>query len=206
MVITAISQQKKDKNRFNIFIDNEFSFAIDTDTLLNLKLHKNQIVTQEEIFQFKKHSDLSKWVNKSLMLISRRPRSVKEIMDYLWRHKIDEFLAEQVIEKLKTKQFLDDNAFSKWFIEQRRAFKPKGKRLLAQELKQKGISGEIIEAVLTDGSSEIEEATQIVKKKITRLKNYDTTTQKKKLIGLLRARGYTWDVIQEALKSLENTI
>ena len=48
-------------------------------------------------------------------------------------------------EKLVVLDLLDDLAFAAWWIDQRNTFRPKGKKLLVYELKQKGISGEIIQ-------------------------------------------------------------
>lgn len=200
MRITAISQQKKDKNRFNIFVDRKFSFATDADTLIQHKLHANQEISQEELQQFIQASDFGKWLNKSLLLLSRRPRSTKEVVDYLNRHQVDEEIIQQVIKRLQSRKFLDDQAFAQWFVEQRLIFRPKGAYALTQELLQKGVAKQVIDQVITTSVSpdeEMKQALRLIQKKLSRWKSFDKLKIKQKIAQFLSARGYSWEVINE---------
>ncbi len=205
MLITAITPQKKRKDRFNIFVDGKYSFALDAETLLKHNLKKNLEVTPEFIQKLIKDSEFAKWYNQALMLISRRPRSIKEISDYLVRKEIGEQIVTMIVEKLANKNFLNDEDFARWFVEQRLAFRPKGKRMLQLELRQKGIDNEIIEKVLGEAvtsKSEFKQALTIACKKVRPGSVFDLDL-KKKLYGFLGRRGFSWDTIEAVWRELK---
>src|SRR3989344_6757140 len=96
-----------------------------------------------------------RYYNLSLRFLSYRPRSEKEIIDYLKKKSSSvktsegqEKLIESIIKKLKEYKFIDDVEFAKFWIEQRTKFKHKPIRVIEYELKQKGINKEIIDDVL----------------------------------------------------------
>ena len=208
MEITAITSQKKRKDRFNIFIDGKYAFALDGETLLKHHLKKNQPVTQDYIEQLIKESEFAKWYNQTLMLISKRPRSQKEIKDYLQRKEIGEKTLDLVIEKLQAKKFIDDSEFASWFVEQRLAFRPKGKRMLRLELGQKGIAPDIIDGVLEDKvsrESEYEQALVLARNKLPQTAVFDLEL-KKKIYGFLGRRGFAWETIEAVWRDLKAQI
>jgi len=200
MRITTITQQKKDKNRFNVFVDGTYSFAVDVDTLVQLKLHANQEITPEELQQFVQGSEFGKWLNKSLLLLSRRPRSIQEITDYLTRNQVDEQIIKQVISRLQDRKFLDDDDFAAWFIEQRLTFRPKGAYALTQELLKKGVAKHTIDkalAVSIYSGEELKIALGLIQKKLSRWKSFDKFKIKQKIAQYLSSRGFSWDIINE---------
>jgi regulatory protein len=73
------------------------------------------------------------------------------------------------------------------------------------ELKQKGISDEIIVKLLNcyiAKDTEIDLARKVVEKKLPRLKNYKGQELRKKLQNLLAQRGFSWEVIKELVDSI----
>lgn len=203
MRITKLSQQKRDKNYLNIFIDGVFSFTTDVDSIIRLKLHTNQELTQEELENTIKEVDFARWYNSSLRLISRRPRAIQEVKDYLSKHEVGETTQSMVVERLLERKYLNDEVFTQWFIEQRNFFRPKGARALAYELRQKGIAQDVINKVLDKNTlpqDEYEKAKTISSKKLVMWKSLPSEKQKQKLVGFLGRRGFSWDVISPLLK------
>src|SRR3989304_3558388 len=74
-----------------------------------------------------------------------RQRSVWEVRQRLRRRSLDPDLIERIIAWLRERKFIDDDAFAGFWIEGRESFKPRGKRLLQQELRLRGVSPEIVE-------------------------------------------------------------
>jgi regulatory protein len=95
-----------------------------------------------------------RYYNLSLRYLSYRPRSEKEMRDYLLEKQkrkkglSDETISE-IIKKLKSYKFIDDRQFTKSWIESRIKLKNKPVRVIEYELKQKGISGDLIDEFLT---------------------------------------------------------
>lgn len=150
-------------------------------------------------------SDLfNKYYNLTLRFLSFRPRSKKEIKEYLNRKKVDEEVANKIIQKLEELNFLNDEEFAKWLIEQRTNFKPRSSRLIKIELKQKGISEEIIDSQISSGgsgsmSNELEKAKKIVESKISKYKGLTKQEIFKKLGGVLARRGFSYDIIKKSI-------
>lgn len=95
---------------------------------------------------------------KSLRYLSYRPRSVHEVRMFLHKaaksktlvhEHVDSRIIDSVIARLQEQKFLDDKAFTNWWIDQRNRVKPTGERLIRIELKQKGIDAEIIDDQIT---------------------------------------------------------
>ena len=150
-------------------------------------------------------SDFEKWVNRALKLLSFRPRSKKEILDWLERKKILPTLQKQILGKLEELNFLNDEEFVKWWIEQRTIFRPMGRRRIEMELKQKGISGELVESIKYQVSSkdEIEFARKAAEKKIRLWQNLPPDKFRQKLTGFLARRGFSWETIKDVIKEID---
>lgn len=145
---------------------------------------------------------------KSLRFLSFRPRSEKEIRDYLKKQKAPEIEIEKIIMLLRGKKIIDDLVFAKWWIEQRLLLKPQAKRILQLELKQKGITEEIITKTVIDigltEASDKEQLQALITKRIGRFQNATQEEIYRKLGGYLMRRGYNFSLVKryidEALK------
>lgn len=84
--------------------------------------------------------------NRTLRFLSMRPRSEKEVLDYLDKKKSSQKNKTEIMRRLKEYNFVNDLDFTRWFIENRK----KSSRILVLELKQKGIKKEIIDQVSED--------------------------------------------------------
>lgn len=81
-IITKLKAQKN-KNRVNLFLDNKFAFGLSLNEVVKLGLAVGQELSQKEIEKIAFSSQLEKLYNKTLNLLSYRPRSEKEIRNYL---------------------------------------------------------------------------------------------------------------------------
>ena len=91
--ITRIEQQKKKKNRVNIYIDGDFYSGLYKDTVIKFHLYENKEITPSEIDQIKGFEDFAAAKEKAINYISYRERSKKEIEDYLKNKEIEEVLS-----------------------------------------------------------------------------------------------------------------
>ena len=150
--------------------------------------------------------DFEKLYNKSVRFLSFRPRSEKELRDHLKlkskRSKItpDEDLINSVIVKLKTQRFLNDEEFAKFWIRQRTEIKPKSFRIIKAELRQKGISDEIMEEIDAENvQTDLESALKILDKKKHSYKNLSKEEAYTKMSRYLSSKGFGWETIKEAI-------
>lgn len=141
-----------------------------------------------------------KLIQSALRFVSFRPRSQKEIRDFLAkklarRHTTAPLILQKVLDRLDELGYIDDERFAFWWVEQRDHFRPKGRRLLEIELAKKGMSGEIIDQVLNrtrkgEGKTEKERAIQAVGKKLALWQRLPVLERKKKLYDFLMRRGF----------------
>lgn len=142
-----------------------------------------------------------KLLDKIYRFLSIRPRSEKEVKDYLKKRKAPDDVAEKIFKILREQQLIDDEAFAGWWIEQRSTFRPKGKIGLKAELKQKGIDGKIIEEALSQ-VDELDLAKKAVQKKIKIFVGLSPQNFRQKISTFLSYRGFSWSTIKKILDKI----
>ena len=211
--ISAIEPQKRNKDRFNVFLDGHFAFGISASLLFENQLKVGKVLEEEEIVKILQKEELSKLTDQVLHFLSYRPRSEKEITDYLikkiaakenikYHQAKNSPLVAQIIEKLKRYKYINDLEFAKWFISSRIKSKPKGVRLLKLELFKKGIDKNIAEIVLPKNLNQKELAKKAIEKKIKKWQKLPPLELKKKVYSYLAGRGFNWEIIQEIVAIL----
>ncbi len=195
--ITKIDSQKKRQNRYSVFVDDEYAFALSSNDLLNLGLHSGQEFSQAELQEVKESAGAGRAYDQAINYLSLRRRSKREIVDYLRKKEdYDDGLITRVVEKLELAGFIDDVAFTQAWVNDRNLLKPRSRRQLQQELRQKGLSSDVIEIVLSsiDESAELELAIKIAQKKLTRI------SDQQKLIAYLMRQGFSYSIAKQALE------
>jgi len=140
----------------------------------------------------------SEILDKVYRFLSLRPRSEKEVADYLRKRKISSSDFEKIFKTLKEQKLVDDWEFARWWIEQREAFKPKGKVALRSELKQKGIAEEIIKKALAHVEEE-SLARKALAKKIEVYRKLPPEEFFRKVSQFLSYRGFSWQTIEKII-------
>ncbi|MBQ3353091.1 RecX family transcriptional regulator [Candidatus Saccharibacteria bacterium] len=168
LLITDLKQGVKNPNRVNVFVDDKFSFSLDLAQIVDFKLKVGMEITKEQLEEFKKASEFGKLYQRALEWTLTRPRSEKELNDYLFKKvfekKLDKDYIGSIVERLKNKKYLDDKKFAEWYVENRFVKKGISQKRLRMELVKKGVSTEIIEKVLCERNDE-EEILKIIAKK-----------------------------------------
>ena len=134
MKITKISQQVKRADRFSVYVDEKYSFSVGENELIKLGLHSGKEISEAELANYKGESDLGKWFDRTLNLLSFRLRSEWELRDYLKRKKADPEIIEQILNKLSINGYVNDEQFARRWVENRRLLKPTSRRKLVMEL------------------------------------------------------------------------
>ncbi|MCX6725894.1 MAG: regulatory protein RecX [Candidatus Shapirobacteria bacterium] len=149
--------------------------------------------------RIKSTQSLEKIFQKTLHFIGLRPRSQKEILFYLHKKTADEKIIAKIMQDLTNLGLMDDAAFLDWWLEQRAAFRPKGKRALIMELRQKGIDNNLIQKAMVEKVDEKGAATSLVEKKLRVWSKLPQEICWEKLTGFLARRGFNWETIKVVL-------
>lgn len=154
-----------------------------------------------------------KLLKKSFFFLKYRQRSEKEIKDNLVRtlkkHKVSipnqESVINKVIAKLKSLKLVNDSQFAESFIEYRLKIKPKARRIIVQELKNKGIDSELIEKltkIYFTSENQTELLKNILAKRAQRLKNIPNYEKKLKLTRYGLSKGFEYDDIRNVIDEI----
>ena len=134
--------------------------------------------------------------------LAARPRTVAEIHRHLRGKRYDNAAIDRAIEKLRAQRYVDDEAFARWWLEQRARFRPRGGRGLRSELMQKGIARDVIETVLGERApdADLEQARRALSRPLTRWATLAPPERKRKIHAYLAQRGFDYDTIESVIR------
>ncbi len=209
MRITKIECQKKYPSRRSIFIDGEFAFGVSLDGLVRLSLYEGRELSKAESRELQQLAEEANAKQLALKYLSRRPRTEKEIGDYLAKKKYSAQATQHTIDTLNNLRLLDDAEFARMFCRDMIRRKPAGERILRGALFRKGVNKEIIDTVMPEFFShdaERELALNAGKKQYTKLlrsrSHMEKLQFKKRLFDFLVRRGFDFDTIQYVVRQL----
>lgn len=201
--ITALSIQKKNRQRINVFLDGEFAFGL--DRLVAGWLNTGQEISDERIAELKSADAREVAFQSALHLLKYRPRTESEIRSRLLKKSISPQVVEEVIERLQRNQMLDDRRFTIEWIENRSELKPRGRRLLEFELRQHGVEQEIIQDSLAEVDDE-QLAYQAAARRVRKYQELEWSEFRIKLARYLSQRGFQYDTIRDVTNQIWNEI
>jgi len=199
--ITAIEVQKRSPNRVNIYLDGEFAFGL--ARIVAAWLRVGQELDEKKIEQLQTEDARERALQQALLFLSYRARSESEIRQNLRKHEIPEAVIDQTLERLRQDGFANDNQFAKTWVENRSAFRPRSRRMLAMELRQKGLGDESVNAALESVDDEAL-AYEAAQKRAARYKDLEWNDFRKKLSDFLARRGFSYSVSSAVVTRIWN--
>lgn len=194
--ITALEPQKRSGNRINVFLDDVFAFGV--AVILAAKLSVGMWLSDDDIAALKTADEIERAREKALNYLSYRPRSEAELQRYLAEQDFSDAVVADVLHCLSTVGLVDDDAFAQYWVDNRVRFRPRGKRMLIQELRQKGVATRVIEEALT-AFDETSAAQQVIEQQARRLSHLPPDQLRRRLWERMVRRGFSSDIIQEIL-------
>jgi regulatory protein len=191
--ITAIEVQKKNPNRVNIYLDDQFAFGLSRINAAWLKI--GQPLSDEKINSLQEADSREAALQKALRFLGHRPRSVEEVRKNLEKHEIPAGVIDETIARLEREKLIGDVNFAREWVENRSTFRPRGKRALSYELRQKGLSDLVIQEALDEEIDEEALALKAARAQARKLKGLEWNKFREKLGGHLGRRGFGFDVI-----------
>jgi regulatory protein len=197
--ITAITVQKKSPNRVNIYLDGEFAFGLARITAAWLK--NGDELSDEKIARLLAEDSLERAYQQAMLFLSYRARSEKEIRQNLLKHELPEEVIEETLERLRKAGLVNDNEFARAWVENRNTFRPRSKKALAIELRQKGLDNEAIQVSLSTVDEEAL-AYETASKRAIRLKGLERNDFRKKLSEFLVRRGFSYSIAASTVSKI----
>jgi regulatory protein len=214
MKITALSIQQKDQNRVNVMVDGKYRFSLDVYQLAHLGVRVDNEYSDKELAELETESQFGKLYSRALEYCLMRPHSAREVRDYLYRKTrttmvksrrtgemkerlgVSMEMTVRVFDRLVEKGYIDDEKFTRFWVENRNQTKGVSRRKLQSELMAKGVNRSIIEqALLNSNRTDNTELMKVIAKKRSRYPD------EQKLMQYLARQGFSYDDIKHALDS-----
>ena len=197
--ITAIEPTRRDPSRVSIFLDGAFAFALADELAHEVGLRVGATIDSDAVEGLSRQDESHRACQAALRFLGARPRSELEVRRRLLRHGFAGAAIDGAIDRLRRLGYLDDGTFAAFWIESRRAFKPRSARLVAQELRQKGVAGEAVDLSDWDDDAAALAAAQ----RWIRSRRFATPADFERRVGeCLRRRGFGGASIRAAIRQL----
>ncbi len=189
--ITDIQIQKNNKTRANIYVEGQYSFALEMLTVMKAGLKIGAEVTDGFLADVVYDNEVSVGFERAVTYLSRSMRTRKQTYDYLVRKGYADKVIDAVLDKLADYKFIDDNDYAKRYVENNML--NKGERRIKQELKQRGVPVSVIDEYCVVPDNVSQDNAEALAEKYMRGKPRDLKTLQK-LQRYLLSRGYGFDV------------
>lgn len=197
--ITALRVQQRRQDRVSVYLDDEYAFGLQLVVAAHLRL--GQHLSAEEIAQLLERDAAERAYENALRFLSYRPRSEREMWQYLQRKKVDDETAAEVMQRLSRIGLVNDDEFARQWVASREANRPRGVWGLRAELRQKGVADKVIRAAVSDVDEE-EGALRVASRRAVRLAGLDKQTFRHRLLSFLQRRGFSYDIARKVTDHL----
>jgi regulatory protein len=199
-MITALRVNDR-KKQLSIFIDGSFSFSISEEVAATSGLEVGQHLSAEQIDKLKKADLFHNCFGAALNYLGYRPRSEAEVRQRLHRRGFNDGVVDKVIIGLKERRLIDDVAFAQYWRDNRLSFRPRSRRLIKLELRQKGVAAETANEVV-EGLDDESAAYEVGLKKARVLSGLEYREFHRYLSDHLRRRGFDYEAISSTVARL----
>ncbi len=184
----------KRKDRFSVFLEEEYLFSLSRYTYR--KLGEPKTVQRESVEAFRKECEFPEQYNYCLDLLSRRGYSSKELSDKLKERNVSSQTANEVLARLTEEQLICDEEFARSFVRSRQLYHKQGFYKIRQDLARKGIS---LSEEEYDKDAELKTLKELVKKLVSQ------NLEPQKIIRRLLAKGFRYGDVVSTLQETSQT-
>ncbi|SHJ28596.1 regulatory protein [Dethiosulfatibacter aminovorans DSM 17477] len=201
MKITNIEQQKKNKNRMSIYIDNEYAFGLNISICEKYNLKKDMEITEEFVEEVLISEERNKAVNQGLKFLTASQKTEKEVREKLGVLDFEKDIIEYAVGYLKEQRYINDEQYTESFINDQLSFSKDGRRKIRTKLYRKGIDMETIDRVISviDDNVFVENALSVARKRLKTMTFVDEHERDQKIFRFLFYKGYDFDIVKKAV-------
>ena len=105
--ITDIRQAVRNENRVNVYVNGKYSFSLDVAQVVDMGVKVGRVISEGALAELKKASEFGKAYQRALEWVLLRPRSVRELKDYLRRREIQRDAKEKKQEWEKDREMAE---------------------------------------------------------------------------------------------------
>jgi regulatory protein len=197
--VTALHQGKRREKRINVFLDGKYAFSLGPEVAAKEKLQVGQELSTAQVEALTASEQVQRCLEAAYRYLGYRPRSESEIRGRMQRRGFVPETVDAAIDKIREQGLLDDEAFARFWKENRESFSPRSQWLTKMELRRMGVTNNAIEQIavdIDDGENAYRAALQKTRRGIPS----DYQTFRRRLGDYLRRRGFSYEIIGYTLK------
>lgn len=209
MIVTKLEYQKRNPNRVNIYIDNNFFCGISINTLARELLYEGMNIDEQTLEKIVYKELEDRFLNRAIEYISRSAKTEFQVNRYLkdlkfkkrgiwYREDIQvdwDNMFLNIVNRLKELHLLDDEEYARMFVQSRLSNRPRGKNILISELLSKGVDREIAQRVCDE---EVEDEYLVLKRVFEKkFKGNKFDRNDSRMVNFLLRKGFSWDLIEK---------
>lgn len=206
LVITSISPQKKNGDRFSLFNDKTFLIGVSSQTMLDFSIQKGTTLTRDLFHKLSRTEEYQAVKDRCYKLLAGRDHGAEELRRKLVKKGFSAEMSEQVVDEFHQKDLLNDHTYARKFSQDKHNLKLWGPKKIKSALYNKGVPKNVIESVLQDLSEEIDQKEVCLELALKRRKHFlretDEYKRKQKIFRYLTGKGYSSDAIKRTIPTI----
>lgn len=204
--ITRMSPQRASDERVNVFLDDVYAFSLSVQTVTDQAVSVGQHLSHADVSRLLHVDEPARAITAALNLLTHRGRSEHELRQRLRQRGFTQDAIDDTIRRVIDWGYLNDEQFASAWVEQRSSSRPRSRRALQHELREKGVDREIIAAAVESANiDELSDARQLAVEKWRKDRDLPLDKRRQRTAGFLARRGYGWDVAGPILKELSES-
>ncbi len=193
--------EKRKNGMYQVLFDNDYDVDLHEEIILKHNLLIKKEASQKEIDEMLEENKKFIAYDLSVKFLAKKMRSTKETREYLFKNEFDKDTIDYVINTLIKEKYLNDNSYSKAYINDKILLSNDGPNKIKNKLIELGVNQEIIDSNLelfTDNLQK-EKIDKIISKQITTNRNKSALILKNKITEYLYNLGYDKSIILDCL-------
>ena len=201
----TIESIKIGKKKVAINLDDGSSFVLSHNAFTERPLYVGKQLSKEDIESIENLSNMDKYLSGALSYCVKEPHTIFEVRCYLIKKGAEKEVREEIVSKLIEEGLLDDALYAKTYARDTAGLRLFGKNRILFNLKEKGISDDILSQLDFDEGRELSKARRYARLANTKYAKNTNVKKMYKVIAALLRRGFDQEIAQEAAR-LEFTV
>lgn len=203
-MITVVRTTKGKNSFYKVEFSNGEAVRVSEDLLVKYRLFKGAELSAEDYRELQENIHYDSGLQQAMNYISYQLRSEKDVRIYLKDKEIPLEDRHKIIARLKELQLIDDKVYGESYVRTQMRTSDKGPTVIKQQLRQKGLTDDLIEEVihLYTPEAQFDVAYHVAEKSLRKIhrKSFKETLQKVRTT--LMTKGFSSDTIQIVMAEL----
>lgn len=188
--------------KYKVLFDNKKELILYENVIIDTNLLYKKEITSEEYNNLVSLNNYQDIYNKVIKYIGIRLRSKKEITDYLKKMDLSIEVVDDILNKLITNKYIDDERFSQAYIKDKYNFSNNGPYKIINELVKLGIDKDMAYTYTFDIiTNEEEKINKLINKYVKSDKKHDWYYLRNKIYNNLINLGYSKEIVINILNN-----